>query len=33
MDKLISKEFILENYLRINTDGVNQFTGYVKRNF
>lgn len=31
--KLISKEFILENYPRINSDEINQFTGYVKRNF
>lgn len=34
-EKLISEEFNfkIEKYLRINSDEINQFTGYVKRNF
>lgn len=34
-DDLISKKFVfdMENCLRINSDEINQFTGYVKRNF
>jgi putative zinc finger/helix-turn-helix YgiT family protein len=34
-DKLIKEElnFELEQYLRINSDEISQFTGYVKRNF